>query len=719
MDPPAGPAVHGAQAAAGAGARRIRRRNDRQLGLPADRAGGGRRRHPGPDAADAALDPRAAGRRHSSTSPAGFVRRYLGGKLSIDVQHDLRHEVFATCSGSTAPSRTTCRPARSSAGRSPTSTWCRACSRMLPMHDRQRAAVRDVGHHHVHAVAAADAGRAAGRPGAAGSSPSAAGGTLFPANWDAQQRAGEVAGVVEEAVTGVRVVKGFGQEQREVDRLDGAARGLFASGCGPSGSSLLHTRRCRRIPALGQVAVLALGGWLALQGTITPRHVPGLLHLPGAMVAPVRCSPDCSRSASRPGPASSGCSRCIDSTPRRRRRARTPSTCPTGPGRASSFDDVTFGYTADSPVLDGFDLHGRAPARRVALVGTAGSGKSTVVAAAPPLLRRRTRARSASTASTCATLTLESLRERHRRGLRGQLPVLRHHRGQHRLRPARRHRGRDRGRGPGRPRPTSSSRDLPDGLRHRGRRAGAHPVRRPAPAGRPGPGAAHRPAAAAARRRHLGGRRPDRGRDPRRPCAGAWPAAPRSSSPTAARTLRAGRPHRRARRRPGGRRRHPRGADRRAARCYRRSCSAGDRRRGPSTSTQETAATEPDADAGRRRHTVAWTAAGPRPATRSMAASAGARAERRARYGSRRRAPAEDRRRCSPRLPPTPELLAEVAALPPADDAARRRPDAACRRPDPDFRFRAPAAAVPGPLAASASCWSALDALLSLAAARC
>ena len=51
---------------------------------------------------------------------------------------------------------------------------------------------------------------------------------VFPASWDAQQRAGEVAGVVDEAVTGVRVVKGFGQEEREVGRLQGAARRLLS-----------------------------------------------------------------------------------------------------------------------------------------------------------------------------------------------------------------------------------------------------------------------------------------------------------------------------------------------------------------------------------------------------------------------------------------------------------------------------------------------------------
>ena len=48
--------------------------------------------------------------------------------------------------------------------------------------------------------------------------------TVFPASWDAQQQAGVVAGVVDEAVVGVRVVKGFGQEERELAKLTDAAR---------------------------------------------------------------------------------------------------------------------------------------------------------------------------------------------------------------------------------------------------------------------------------------------------------------------------------------------------------------------------------------------------------------------------------------------------------------------------------------------------------------
>jgi ATP-binding cassette subfamily B protein len=47
---------------------------------------------------------------------------------------------------------------------------------------------------------------------------------VYPSSWDAAMKDAAVAGVVDEAVTGVRIVKGFGQEQRELNRLVEAAR---------------------------------------------------------------------------------------------------------------------------------------------------------------------------------------------------------------------------------------------------------------------------------------------------------------------------------------------------------------------------------------------------------------------------------------------------------------------------------------------------------------
>ncbi|HUI49756.1 MAG TPA: ABC transporter ATP-binding protein, partial [Acidimicrobiia bacterium] len=93
--------------------------------------------------------------------------------------------------------------------------------------------------------------------------------SVFPASWDAQQKAGDVANVVEEDVTGVRVVKGFGQEARELDRLADRSERMFASRVRLVNIQARLQPAMQTIPAFGQVAVLALGGWLALDHHIS------------------------------------------------------------------------------------------------------------------------------------------------------------------------------------------------------------------------------------------------------------------------------------------------------------------------------------------------------------------------------------------------------------------------------------------------------------------
>src|SRR5262252_10779466 len=83
---------------------------------------------------------------------------------------------------------------------------------------------------------------------------------LFPASWDAQQHAANVAGVVDGAVTGVRVVKGFGQEEQEIQRLEGAARLLYAARVRAVRLMARYNPTLQAVPAFGQVGVLALGG---------------------------------------------------------------------------------------------------------------------------------------------------------------------------------------------------------------------------------------------------------------------------------------------------------------------------------------------------------------------------------------------------------------------------------------------------------------------------
>src|SRR5262249_8962514 len=111
---------------------------------------------------------------------------------------------------------------------------------------------------------------------------------MYPAQWDALQRAGEVAGVVDEAVNGVRVVKGFGQEGREVESLTDSAEDLYKSRVRNIRIQAKYSSLLSAIPAFGQVGVLALGGYLAIQGEITLGTFLAFATYLAQLLAPVR-----------------------------------------------------------------------------------------------------------------------------------------------------------------------------------------------------------------------------------------------------------------------------------------------------------------------------------------------------------------------------------------------------------------------------------------------
>ena len=199
--------------------------------------------------------------------------------------------------------------------------------------------------------------------------------SLFPATWEAQQRAGEVAGVVDEAVTGVRVVKGFGQEQRELHHLTGTAEVLFRSRVRMVNMQARYQSLLQMIPALGQVAVLGLGGWLAIQGELTIGAFFAFASYLVQLVAPVRMFATLLAVSQQARAGAERVLEILDSNPL---VTEKPDAQPLAGVRGTvDFDHVTYGYLRSEPVLRDFTLH-VAPGETVALVGASGSGKSTV-----------------------------------------------------------------------------------------------------------------------------------------------------------------------------------------------------------------------------------------------------------------------------------------------------------------------------------------------------
>ncbi|WP_328496192.1 ABC transporter ATP-binding protein/permease [Streptomyces sp. NBC_00414] len=197
---------------------------------------------------------------------------------------------------------------------------------------------------------------------------------LHPATWYAQAQAAAVAGVVDGAVSGVRVVKGFGQEDQETGKLREIGRRLFAGRMRTIRLNSKYTPALQAVPALGQVAMLALGGWLAVKGEVTLGTFVAFSSYLAQLVGPVRMLAMVLTVGQQ---ARAGAERVLELIDTRPSMEDGTKDLPADAPATVEFDGVSFGYDDDRPVLDGLSFEIRS-GETLAVVGSSGSGKSTV-----------------------------------------------------------------------------------------------------------------------------------------------------------------------------------------------------------------------------------------------------------------------------------------------------------------------------------------------------
>jgi ATP-binding cassette, subfamily B, bacterial len=303
-----------------------------------------------------------------------FIRRYLGGRLSLDVQHDLRNAVFRAVQKLDGAKQDGLRTGQVVSRAISDLQLVQVLLSLVPLTAGVlvRFAVALVAMLWLSPLLTMIALAVAPT---AGLITARTRRVLFPATWSAQQRAGEIAEHVEETVTGVRVVKGFGQEARAVSRLEERARRLFAERIRAARLNATFAPTLSALPLLGQVAVFALGGILALNGIISLGTFVAFAAYLAMLDGPARLIANLVVLAQLARAGVERVYELIDSQPE---VTDAPDAVDVADGPlAVQLDKVGFGYSRSEPVLEGMSLVIE-PGETLALVGTPGSGKSTV-----------------------------------------------------------------------------------------------------------------------------------------------------------------------------------------------------------------------------------------------------------------------------------------------------------------------------------------------------
>jgi ATP-binding cassette subfamily B protein len=204
---------------------------------------------------------------------------------------------------------------------------------------------------------------------------------LHPEVMGLQQELAELAEVVEETVSGIRVVKGHGAERTQARRLASEADDVLDRSVATARVRATYLPALELLPTLGLVAVLWYGGHQVLRGDMEVGQLVAFNAYLLMLVWPLRSTGMIVALAQRAAAAGSRVAEVLSTEPR---IASPPDARPLPAGGGElRLEGVTFAYApVGAPVLDGLDLV--VPAgTSLALVGPTAAGKSTIARLIP------------------------------------------------------------------------------------------------------------------------------------------------------------------------------------------------------------------------------------------------------------------------------------------------------------------------------------------------
>jgi ATP-binding cassette subfamily B multidrug efflux pump len=191
-----------------------------------------------------------------------------------------------------------------------------------------------------------------------------------------QKHLGELNGVMEESISGQKVVKAFRRNESVVDRFRQRNREVFRAGVYANSYALLLMPLTNVLGNFFVIVLAGLGGWLALRGLVTVGVIATFISYGQNFVQPLRQLANMYNTIQA---ALAGAERVFEIMD-------TPSEVDDAPQAAAlesvqgcvRFEHVRFGYRPDTPVIKDMTLEARA-GQTFALVGPTGAGKTTII----------------------------------------------------------------------------------------------------------------------------------------------------------------------------------------------------------------------------------------------------------------------------------------------------------------------------------------------------
>ena len=181
--------------------------------------------------------------------------------------------------------------------------------------------------------------------------------------------------ILHDIIKGIRVVKAFGNEEREIAKFDKVSRDLAKVSASNEKYWAVTFPLVGNFMTIGEFLVLLIGGKMVLDGTLTLGELTRFNLYLAFLYAPLRWLSmfprrlaDCTTSLVK-------IYEILDDESTNKTEIKATEL---DASKAIDFNNVTFGYKSYEPVLKNINLHIE-PGEMIGLVGHSGAGKSTVI----------------------------------------------------------------------------------------------------------------------------------------------------------------------------------------------------------------------------------------------------------------------------------------------------------------------------------------------------